>query len=555
MFAKNVLYELRHALRTVRRHPGFATAAILSLGFGIGASTAIFSVVNAALLRDLPARNPHELVEVTGHRARQRGPGRASAVVSYPMFQDLRARQQVLTDMYASAYLLRRPVVGSSWQAERLAIAPVSGNFFATLGLTAQVGRLLTPMDDQAPGGADASVAVLSDRFWKQQFARDFRVMGTTLQIGQRSYAVVGVAPRAFTGDTPGSSPDIWLPLTAFLSREELEERGGSSIAIIGRLRPGITAEVAAAALSNHYRDLLSTESRTSEFTAVRKGTAIGDYSIGTRPASRGFDALSGRFTRPLMILTSMVLLLLLISCCNFASLLLARARADQLGVALRSALGATRSRLLGRSLAEALMMAVIGIIVGVFIAWAMGRALLAVVALGRDPITLDVTPDGRVLALGVLLGLATSLIFGFGPAWIASRAKMNQALRQHGNPAHGGRAHRIFGRGLVIGQIAISLVLAFATSLMVKTVANLDNVNSGFDARDVLVVEATFDADENREAIHRSHHGLAGSLVAPSERGGHKHFRRGCLFRTANGCSNTSPELGRRGAADFTLV
>jgi predicted permease len=489
MSPNDAIYEVKHALRTARTHPGFATAAVLSLAVGIGASTAIFSVVNAALLRELSVTNPQELVEITGRQGQQ------WSLVSHPMFQDMRDRQQVLTDMYASAGLLRRPVAGNGWRVERLGVVPVTGNFFSILGLAPQRGRLLEPSDDQTPGTLDESVAVLSDKFWRRQLSADPNVIGTTVQIGHRAYSIVGIAPRGFAGDTPGSSADIWVPLTALLTRDDVEARGGSSIAIIGRLKPGVSSQ-SAAALSGLYRNLLATELRTSEYTAVQKGTSIQEYRIDVRPASRGFDVLSQKFTRPLLILMGVVLSLLLISCCNFASLLLARARADQLGLALRSALGATRQRLLWRSLIESLTLAVMGVVAGVFIAWALGQALLTVVELGRDPIVLDVTPDSRVLGLGVMLGLVTGLAFGFAPAWLASAANADVALRQHRTVAGRERAHRIFGRGLVVGQIAISLVLTFATSLMIKTVINLNSMKHGFDPSGVLITDAMLDPD-----------------------------------------------------------
>jgi len=341
-----LLSDVKYAARALRKAPAFTSAAVLSLALGMGANTAVFTFINALLLKPLPVEDPGSLVELAA------GPAGTNAFISFPMYRDLAARQQVLSGIAATAGETPVRVTiptpgGSPAEVDNVRISFVSGNYFTLLGVHAAAGRLFLPEDDRDPDSASAggSIVVLSDGFWKRQFNRDPSLIGRTVRIGRTSARVVGVTPPGFVGEIVGNAADGWVPLTAWSSRYNLENRRGTFTAFFGRLRPGVSAREAEAQLTPLFRQLLAAE-------AIQKAPAVSTISLVS--ALSGVDfSLRRTYLKPLLIVMGMVALVLLIACANIANLLLARAAARAGEIGVRLALGCSRGRLIGQLLTE----------------------------------------------------------------------------------------------------------------------------------------------------------------------------------------------------------
>jgi predicted permease len=490
---ETLLQDLRYGLRQLRRSPGLTAIITISLALGIGANTAIFSVINAAMLRMLPVQVPEQLVQV-GFQGKHSAQSFIGESFSYPLFKELRRLNQVFTDIAAFDYFdlldahLANP--GSGATSEPAKGQLVSANFFSLLGVNAAVGRTFAPDEDHGVGAHP--VAVISYALWTRMFARDPGALGKKLLIEGTPFTIIGVAPSHFGGANPGRSYDLWVPIGmqpqvlpgGFLS---LTDSNTNWLTMVARLKPGVSIGQARASLDVVYQQLQRERdiSRWSEQDRQDFFT----HHIVLLPAARGTDYLRKEFSRPLFLLMGMVGVVLLIACANVANLLLARASTRQREIAVRLALGAGRRRLMRQLLTESILLAVIGGALGVLFAYWGSPLLVTLMARGHDQVTLDVHPDLSVLGFTLLIALVTGIACGLAPALRATRTSAGPSLQASSRGLTVSRIGRNLGRALVIAQVALSLVLIIGAGLLVRTLRNLERLDPGFSRHNVLLV------------------------------------------------------------------
>ncbi len=474
--------DVRYAARTLRKSPAFAAAAVLTLSLGIGANTAIFSAINAILLRQLPVERPEELMSlVTVY------PNGVEPVFSYAAYRRIATDGRHLVDA-AAASTIRRDAVTVDGPPEPIDLKWVSGNYFEMLGVPAALGRALRVADDrQVPG---EPVAVLTDAYWAQRFGRDPGVIGRSVRLKGTVFTIVGVAPEGFSGESPGERLDVWLPLTAQPGAPSWLWNGHSTtwLRILARRRSGVPLAQAGAALEAVYariRDDIAAGTDSSEFRA-----SVLESRVAVSEASRGVSRLRDNLSGPLLILMAIVGLVLVVACANVANLMLARAAARSRQTAICQALGAGRMRLVRQGLVEALLLAAVGGVGGVFLAMWGASALEGLVA-GALPVSLDVSPDRRVFAFAGLVTCATIFMFGLIPVLRASRIEPLGRLKPAGGPTVG-RTRIPLGRTLVVAQIAVSLVLLVVAGLFIRSLLKLQDIETGFDPNRVLLFQMT---------------------------------------------------------------
>jgi len=473
-----MLSDWRYAARTLRRSPAFTLVALASLALGIGANTAIFSVVHAVLLKPLPVPNPGQLRVLTTINSR----GEREDGFSYPMYEHVRAANRVFDGVFASTGGGRMDSIeldgaapgGGAVNAD---VRMVTGEYFSTLGVKPFAGRLLDAGDNRT--GSPNRVAVLSYRFWRSRYAGDFGVLGRSLGIRGQQIAIAGIAPPGFFGHEVGAAPDLWVPaaLQPVFDRgfSVLDSPNHSWMGMMVRLRTGLSDEQARAAL-----EVMLGQFR-SEGTRFARNVQNSVRRFVLEPGGRGVSGLRTRFSEPLRILMGIVALLLLIACANVANLLLARASGRGREMAIRRALGATRGRLLGQLLAESLLLACAGGALGILAASWGGQVLLRLVSDGPDPVPLDVTLDAGVLGFTLAVSLLTGLAFGLLPALAASRQERFAGLGSRS------RVRASVARPLVAAQVAVSLLLLTAAGLFVRTLENLRHQDLGFAPQSVV--------------------------------------------------------------------
>jgi predicted permease len=481
-FAQDAAYALRQS----RKNPGFTAVVMLTLALGIGANTAIFSVINAVMLRMLPVQHPERLVQIAvqGRRSAQ---SFVSESFSYPLFQELRQRNQVFTDIAAFDYWnsfeahLANPNSGATNESTKAQL--VSANFFSLLGINAVIGRTFTPDEDQGAGAHP--VAVISYVLWTRLFARDAAALGKTVAIVDTPFTIVGVAPAHFTGVNPGRVSDLWIPISMQPQVAPGPPLINSNIVwltLIARLKSGVSREQAGAGLdliyqqTQHQRDLskASAQARQDFFS----------HRIVLLPAAHGTDYLRQEFKQPLFLLMGMVGLVLLIACANMANLLLARASVRQPEITVRLALGAGRRRLIRQLLTESVLLALAGSAPGVLFAYWGSPLLVALMSQGQDKVTLNVHPDVRVLVFTVLVAAITGIGFGLAPALRATRITASPGQRH----LTASRPARRLGAALVVTQVAMSLVMIIGAGLLLRTFHNLETLDPGFNRHRVLL-------------------------------------------------------------------
>jgi len=513
--------------------PGFTLIVVLTLALGIGANTAIFTVINAVLLRALPAQDPQRLVFLSnpdrqGINSEETGDRRLFA---YHEFEWLRDHNQVFSGIFAaqsavSTHPMRMDGAAQGGESDRVSVSLVSGAYFSVLGVNAVLGRTFTAEADKT-SEADP-VAVISYGYWKNYFALDPAVVGRKLHIRQRAFDIIGVAPPGFSGETVGVSPDVWVPLTVqtvelYAGREALEpprdvKNKFMSLRVMGRLRDGVTFDQAQAGVNVTLQQLIQSEA--GRLVADEREGYL-NQRIALVSGGRGASTLRTRFGKPLLILMGMVGLVLLIACANVANLLLARAATRGPEMAVRVALGAGRGRLARQLLTESALFAVLGGAFGLLLAQWADAMLLRLVSAGSAPIPLDLHPDAH--ALGFTLGVSTitGILFGLAPAFRASRTDVNAALKggargAAGSGANGGRTPA--GRILVVGQVALSLVALIVAGLFARSFQKLTHVELGYDGAPLL----QFNINPPRaEAANQFHKELLDRLRAiPGVRG-----------------------------------
>jgi len=477
---EDLIRDGQFALRLMRRGPLFTTVAVVSLALGIGANTAIFSLVNTVVLRPLPVHEPGRLVEIVSQfpgEPRTRG-------FNWNVYEHFRDHNHVFTDLIAMSPA-RLAVSGQGFEAVPVIGEFVVGSYFDTLGVRPAMGRLLGPADDRP--GADA-VAVVSWPFWQSRFNRDPAIVGQRIAINGTSAVVIGVTPREFYGVNIVSRPAVWMATAAepLIQGSSQLTVGNYPIGLIGRLEPGVSIEQARAEMKvlDRFRIALLT----------KRAPYLKAMTIDVDSAASGFGFVRDGFGKPLLILMAIVGLLLLIACTNVAGMLLARGAARQREMALRLSLGAARWRLMRQLLTESVLLAAIGGVAGLVVAYFGVHTLTAIVKSGRSmvgligPIAIEAQLDARVLMFTVGLSLLAGLLFGLAPAWHAFASMPAPSLRDSGTVGES-RSRRLFGRSLIVAQVAVSLVLLTAASLFIGHLSNLRNVGTGFDRRSVLLV------------------------------------------------------------------
>jgi predicted permease len=490
---RTLWFDLRYGLRGMSRNPGLTAVAVLSLALGIGANTAIFSFIEALILKALPVQDPKALVLF--------GPGTSSGnsdgfpnddmrLFSYSIYRTMQQKCGVFSGVAAisSFDYNEHGTIGDGSALEPIDAQLVSGTYFNVLGVKPAIGRVLTDADDQVLGGHP--IAVASYGWWTRRFARNPSVVGKTFRIGETAYTIVGVASPGFQGTTVGHSPNVWIPLQMAdaISRgpHKLNDKFYRWLDIIARRRPGVTPAQAQANVNVVLRQIL--EDYAGPQPSTERKQDILKAHIELQSAATGMSFLRRQFAKPLWMLMGIVGLVLLIACANIANLLLARGTMRRRELAMRLALGAGRSRLVRQLLTEGLALAVMGGAAGLLLAAWAGQFLLRMVSTGQVLIPVDVAPDARVFVFTFLVTLATSLLFSMLPALRATRVQPGAALGE-GRSAVAYQVHSPLGKALIVSQVALSLVLLVGAGLFVRSLVNLMNVNTGFNPRNVLEV------------------------------------------------------------------
>jgi putative ABC transport system permease protein len=489
-----MLADLRDALRQLRKAPGFSTTAIITLALGIGATTAIFTLIHQVILKSLPVTKPEELWRI-GDKIRccnwggyTQGEDGNFSLFSWEGYKNFRAHTPEFTDLAAlqagNAPLgVRR--AGSQAAADTRNGEWVSGNFFRTLGVHPWIGRLMTDADDQE--GAP-SVAVMSYRIWKEKYGSDPSVVGAGYQINGHPFTVIGVAPPGFYGAklAGGGMPDFWLPLTTELiidgETARLKRPNGNFLDLIGRVRPGVNPKTLEAKLRVELHDWLA--SHVPDMEPGEK-QLWQQQTLHLIPGGAGVAAMRDQYQDGLRLLLVAAGCVLLVACGNLANLMLARGLKDRAPTSIRMALGASRRRLVRKALVESLLLAVIGGTLGIAVAYAGTRLILYLAFQTGGPnnyVPVSATPSWPVLLFTLAISALTGIIFGIAPAWITSHADPVEALRG-ANRSVGGRRSWA-QKSLVIGQAAMSLVLLSAAALLGQSLRNLEHQNFGFETQ-----------------------------------------------------------------------
>jgi predicted permease len=490
--------DLRYALRTLWRSPGFTAVAILSLALGIGANTAIFSLLDALVLKMLPVPNPQEIWAV----ARAYGSGKARTAHSYPLYALWRDHNRSIGALAASGTTIWRDTSAGSNRAVHTGEF-VSGNYFDVLGVPALIGRSITPADDsiEGAGGPQGAVAMLSYRYWSGAFHRDPTALGRSINVNGVFLTVIGVTPPEFFGTQVGSSPDIFLPITLqplVMAPENLLHNVNNSettwVTVLGRIPSYLSQAQVKSDLTPLYAQYELTRMSPADQRAFQSGKKPLAQRIVLEPAGRGFSRLREQFSQPLQVLMVLVAIVLLIACSNVANLMLARANTRQREITVRLAIGAGRFRILRQLLVESLILSLAGGVCGlVFAVWS-GRLLVDMLPQGQQPVLLNIGPDHRVLGFTLAVSLLTDLLFGLAPAWRATRPTANADLSHQ--RTHGGRRSGLgTGKAIVVLELALAIQLLVGAGLFIGTLRNLDSVPAGFERQHVLQLRISIDA------------------------------------------------------------
>ncbi|HEV3275323.1 MAG TPA: ABC transporter permease [Terriglobia bacterium] len=520
------LQDIRYGFRMLGKSPGFTAVVVLSLALGIGANTAIFSLIDAVVLKTLPVRQPEQLMLLNwvskGHPYLIQGydgsshtdkSGRSTGTsFSYPIYEAIRARNTAFSEALGFADADQPVNVMAGGQSGLAKGEYVSGNYFSLLGVGAALGRTFVDSDDKANS---APVAVISYAYWISRFGRDPSLVGKGITVNNVPFTLIGVSAPEFFGLQAGRPTEAWIPLSThsqvdpgwsrWLPKGEsvFSARSEWWVLMMGRPRPGVTADQARASLDVIVRQEAAGVEPPPP-AQRRPDTSLQPPTIDLQPASGGLDALRREFSQPLFVLMSLVGLVLLIACANVANLLLARAEWRQKEIAVRLALGAGRRRLVRQLFTESLLLALAGGAFGVILAYWASSLLLKFMSGGGDAVQLSVSPDLRVLGFTALVSIATGILFGLAPALRGTRLDLTPALKEGagrviGRGPRSGRMGLGLGKALVISQVAMSLLLLVGAGLFVRTLRNLEQEDIGFDRSNILL----FTVDGSRVGYH----------------------------------------------------
>jgi len=474
MLMMNFWRNLRYSLRVLGKHPGFTCVAVLSLALGIGANTAIFSLLDALLLRDLPVRQPERLVELSVLRRGDK------IMFSFPMFREIERGQKVFSGLIGWGF-------GGMTNVEfggvlSLAnVRSVTGNYYSELGATPLLGRLLAPEDVNLAGTGSLPVAVLSYDYWQRRFGGAREVVGKEIAIEGQPFTIIGVSRRWFTGMTTGQAPDLTTPM------KPNDNRAMLWVFITGRLKEGVTLPQARAQLQSFWPEVLRATASTQ--TPGLRRQLFFSMGLDVSPAATGINAsLRAHFTRPLYVLMGILGLILLVACVNLASLMLSRAAARSHELSVRVALGAGRWTLARQVLAESLTLSVSGALLGLAFAYWGSRLLVRLLTEGYlTPVILDLRPDWRVLSLTASVSILTAVLFGLAPAWRASRQDPALVLQQTARSVAGGTGR--LGKMLIVTQVALSVTVLLGAGLLLRSFRKLCAIDTSLEAK-VLEVD-----------------------------------------------------------------
>jgi predicted permease len=490
-FVETCWQDLGFGLRMLRKNPGFTAVAALALALGIGANTAIFSLTDQILLRNLPVPRPEQLVILRspgpnhGHTWGDVDQGAQS--FSYPLYKDLRERATVFFGLLVCRGITVN--VSGHWETQAAHADLVSGNFFQTLEVQPALGRLFLPGDETAPGAN--TVAVLSYSYWLRQFGADPSILNKPLAVNGVPLTVVGVARKGFYGVQIGSTPDIFIPVTmkaqmAPNPNQTLEDRTDRWLPVMGRLKPGITIARAQAELQPIYQPLMESDAKLLKLSGDDWKRYLSKPLLLTGGA-HGRLVLQEGAQEPLLVLMSMVGLVLLIACANLAGLLVARGEARQREIGVRLAMGAKRTRMIRQLLTESLLIATAGGAAGIALAWWCLNAIGAAVPQGYGMGVLANSLDFRVLWFASGLTLATTILFGLAPAMRATRLDLQSTLKDQGSNVSASRSNLPVRKVLIVSQVALTAVLLAAAGLFARTLANLEHASLGVNTSHVL--------------------------------------------------------------------
>ena len=490
--------DLRYGLRILLRKPAFTLIAVLSLALGIGANTAIFTLLDVVMLKSLPVQEPEKLVlfgKGEGMGVTNSFPNESWQLFSYPFYREVQQHPEIFSGVTA---VLSVPwnvhgtvnANGSSGEIEPMHVQLIAGTYFSVLGVNSSLGRTFTDADDQNPGAHP--VAVVSHSWWERRLGSDPAAVGKTVTIDNVTYTIVGVAAKEFFGTTVGQAPDIWIPLAMEQQMPPAhwngrDDKSFQSLYLIGRLKNGVSAGQANAGVNllfkQHLQELVGTLAKPE------RAQDVAHASIELTPVGRGLSELRREFSLSLKILMAVVGLVLLIACANVGNLLLAHAAARRKEFAVRLAVGAGRTRLVRQLLTESLLLAGLGGVFGIMLAWWGSRLLVLMASSGSEALPLDVTPNARVLGFTLIASLLSAIVFGTAPALRASRVEPNSSLKGGKGSAREWTQSPL-GKVLVVAQVALSLLLLVGAGLFVRTLINLQNVPSGFNQENVMLFQ-----------------------------------------------------------------
>jgi predicted permease len=482
--------DIRYAVRMLRKYAGFTAVAVLTLALGIGANTAVFTLVDALLLKSLPeVQNPQRLVLVTDN---------GWPALAYPLYERLRDDSRSLSGLFTAAGIDRRKmtVAGSgTGEEEPVWAQAVSGDFFGVLGVSGVLGRILTPSDDRP--GDPRPVAVISHGLWQRRFRLNPAVVGSTITLDDVPFTIVGVAPRGFFGFVVGRRPDVWWPIQMipqvygpdWAMNLTSEDWGSQWLQIVGRPKPGVSKEQARAELDVIFKQMRRAQAEVLGLSGNKKQDYL-SHRIELRSAATGFTWLRGEFRQLLYILIVIVGLVLLVACTNLGGLLLARGAARGREFSVRAALGAGRLALMRQLMTESLLLAGFGGALGLLLAQWGVRLLTRYIPGYGETVLLQLTPDLKVLAFTFLASVGAALLFGLLPAWRGTRYDVVTALKDQAGNVMGRQSSRLWNKTLMVAQIALSCCLLIGAGLFVRTLQKLATLDVGFDRENLLVFQ-----------------------------------------------------------------